>query len=54
MIEPIKKLFKELEFAPMEYVLPDGKKVYIVMGGEPINTMIFEETQTNKVESEKS
>ena len=54
MIETFKKLLKQLEFSPMEYVLPDGKKVYIVIGGDPISTVIFEEDQTNKFESKKS
>ena len=53
MIEIDKKLLKYFEFKPMEYVLPDGKKVYIIIGGEPVNSIIFEEDQMNEFESKK-
>jgi hypothetical protein len=53
MIEFLKKLLSIFEFKPLECVLPDGKKVYIVIGGEPVNTIIFEEDQMNESESKK-
>ena len=51
MIDIVKKLLNILKFGPMECILPDGKKIYIVIGGEPINTMIFEEDQIDEFES---
>lgn len=42
MIEFIKEFLNCLTFKPIEHVLPDGKKVYIINGGDPISTVIFE------------
>lgn len=42
MIDFFKKLLSKFEFAPMEYHLPDGRKVAIVHGGDPITTVVVE------------
>lgn len=43
MIKFLKKIWEFIiTFQPIEYTSSDGKKMYIVQGGEPISTVIVE------------
>jgi hypothetical protein len=42
MIKILKKLFNFFSFQPIEHTSSDGKKIYIVLGGEATSTIIVE------------